>query len=316
MKRRVLGAAVVVMTLLMVGGIGTAAVVTLDCTATHDDGTGNQVPNTITWFLSTWTQPTGPNLQVSGTCNEGPGFSITEKFSSMTLDGGDATTIVASGDAITVRGATAVTIKNLTIPGGSGAGINIRAGAATTVDHVIITNRTDIGIIVSRAAYAVVINSTIQSCGDGIQVYEGGVARIGYVNSSQATANPNLIENNVRQGIKVQRLATAAIVGNQILNNGQNGIWALVNSTIEAADNTISGNGWNGIAVSQGAGAMLGGSTGIAWLHAPNQSDAPNAGFGVSCSLGGWVDGVRGSLTGTGRKGAVSFTEGCINSLQ
>ena len=146
-------------------------------------------------------------------------------------------------------------------------------------------------------------------------MYEGAFARIGFWNAGDTTAKPNIIRGNHMDGIVVQRLSEARIVGNTIENNGGNGILVQLNSNVQASSNTINGNIGDGIAVVQGSGAQLGNDTGTGLFGSPNQTTIPNGGFGVSCLVGGYVDGVRGTLSGSRRR-AERIAQGCFDSLR
>ena len=116
MKRIVLVTAMLTTAVLMAFGIATAGTPTvLDC-----DVTG---ANTIGNYLAAWTDSSGPNLNVRGTCYENiPDTNVFfgPRFHSATLDGGDLTgdgrgpaTIVANNGmgAVNVRGAIGVTLS-------------------------------------------------------------------------------------------------------------------------------------------------------------------------------------------------------------
>jgi hypothetical protein len=63
-------------------------------------------------------------------------------------------------------------------------------------------------------------------------------------------------------------------------------------SQADISDNTIDDNGQNGIFVSQGSGFNLGNDTGNTIFDLPNSGI--NGAIGLSCSIGGYVDGVKG----------------------
>jgi hypothetical protein len=80
------------------------------------------------------------------------------------------------------------------------------------------------------------------------------------------------------------------------LDNTENGINVNKVSVAEISDNTIDGNGQNGIFVIEGSGVSLGNDIGNPIFDLPNSG--ANGNRGLSCSIGGYVDGVLGTLNG------------------
>jgi parallel beta-helix repeat protein len=105
------------------------------------------------------------------------------------------------------------------------------------------------------------------------------------------------------------------MVGNKIYSNTIDGIYISKVSIGIIADNDIYSNGQNGIFVTQNSGVNLGMNTGSATFDHSNISTAPNLGKGLKCSIGGYADGILGTLTGAGRRDATDFTRDCINNL-
>jgi len=113
-------------------------------------------------------------------------------------------------------------------------------------------------------------------------------------------------------GIILRGSACARIVGNTISNNTDDGIKVVEASVADIAGNLIDGNGQNGIFVSQGSGVKLGNDdTATTIFNLPNSGT--NGDKGLSCSIGGYVDGFLGTLDGL--HGAVGISKGCFNSL-
>ncbi len=111
----------------------------------------------------------------------------------------------------------------------------------------------------------------------------------------------------------MRRSACATIVGNEISNNTDDGIQVVEGSVAYIADNLIDGNGKDGIFVTQGSGVNLANDDTLATIFIlPNSGT--NGDKGLSCSIGGYVDGVLGDLDGL--HGAVGISKGCFNSLK
>ncbi|MDB5531752.1 MAG: nitrous oxide reductase family maturation protein NosD [Hyphomicrobiales bacterium] len=107
------------------------------------------------------------------------------------------------------------------------------------------------------------------------------------------------VRNNGGPGINIERTAGAWIVGNTVTGIKESGIIVHRNAQADVIANKIDGNGGDGIT------AMYGG--GVNFLSeprkdGPNQTTQNNAGFGLRCSTGGYVDGPLGTLAGA--KGA------------
>ena len=113
-------------------------------------------------------------------------------------------------------------------------------------------------------------------------------------------------------GIILRGSACARIVGNTISNNTDDGIKVVEASVADIAGNLIDGNGQNGIFVSQGSGVNLGNDTGDTIFDLPNSGT--NGDKGLSCSIGGYVDGLLGTLDGL--HGALRISKGCFNSVR
>jgi parallel beta-helix repeat protein len=167
--------------------------------------------------------------------------------------------------------------------------------------------------------YATIVNNTIHDTGvnpsfltgrSGIVVAEDSSAFIGFALTTDSEASPNFIHNNPN-GITVSECSSARIVGNNLSNNADNGIMVVKASQANITDNVIDGNGGSGIFVSQGSGVNLGSDAGTTIFDLPNSGI--NDDFGLSCSIGGYVDGLLGTLNGL--EGAVRINKGCFNSV-
>jgi parallel beta-helix repeat protein len=217
-------------------------------------------------------------IEVSGTCNER--VEIGEQVQNITLDGqGTATIISADPNRSTffVRG-TGITITGFTITGGSN-GINVnRGGTARIVFNTIENNENGIavseggtarigflsafdtvaspnviqsnvsfGIGLRRDSSARIVGNTIRNNRDGIDVGRG----------SQADISFNLINDNVRDGIRVSEnsggelgtdsanpetiftLPNSTTVGSE---NGRFGLQCFRNSYVDGRVGTLNGD--------------------------------------------------------------------------
>jgi len=108
--------------------------------------------------------------------------------------------------------------------------------------------------------------------------------------------------------------ASANIVGNTIEGNKGSGVLVTRNSQADVFGNAISGNGGDGLTASHASGVNLTNEDKLFDLG-PNRTEAgsKNAGFGLSGSVGGYVDGPAGTLDGA--KGARQVREGCIDRV-
>jgi len=274
----------------------------------QDDGLGNADPGDV--------------IEVSGTCNEN--VRINETFNNITLDGGGgplgvpagATINGAVGATINVRGRQ-ITIKGFTIKG-DGSGILVRRGGTVIIDSNRIVNNGRSGINVGQQSFARIINNLITlNEGSGILVNEGSAARVGFLSTPNLVIAPNNIVNNDGEGIRVQNLANARIVGNNIEDNDGDGIRVQNVAQARIAGNFIDGNGSDGIDVKENSGINLG-TDDTDPPTTDNLLDEINTGLndshGVRCRTGSYVSGRIGTLSGGGG-GATRFDSNCIDNL-
>ena len=256
----------------------------------------------------------GDTLLVSGTCNEN--VDIGEEVHGITLDG-DGTAII-NGDSsvstftVTGRG---ITIRGFTIVGGL-QGIAVLDGGSAVIDGNTIQSAASNGITVFRNSTAQIINNTIQNNpSSGIQLQNSSSARIGFTGPpSNRVSMPNTIQNNGAPGIQVLRGSSGQIFTNTIQNNGSHGVSVDRNAQAEIAACTITGNAGDGIRGMRNAGVDIGtDATGATPQFEDDTNTGSNGGFGVRCTIDGFVDGRLGTLTGT--LGGKDFAEGCIDSV-
>ena len=261
----------------------------------------------------------GNTINVSGTCYEV--VQILANKSNITLNGNGTATIIGpsvAAPSMVITG-TQIFVNGFNMTGGI-AGIQIAQGAVATINGNNIYGTQRNGIVVVMNSFATIVNNTIHDTGldpnypntTGIEVSDNASAWIGVSRATDTVASPNIIRDS-QNGIRVRRSASAVIVGNEIRNNTDDGIKVLEGSAANIASNLIDGNGQNGIFVSQGSGVKLGDDdTATAIFNLPNSGT--NGDKGLSCSIGGYVDGVLGALDGL--HGAVRISKGCFNSLE
>jgi parallel beta-helix repeat protein len=285
--------------------LGEAAPLTVDCNA------GEKIQPKIALAKP------GDTVLVSGTCSEN--IAIPSEVVRITLDGQGKAVIQAPGttaDAIFIRGKD-ITIKGFTLTGGRD-GIHLSgaaAGASAIIDGNAIQRTGRYGIHLDSSSVGRIANNRIENIPNaGIDITENSYARIGFVIPSAPKPGPNTIRNSGNHGIAVSRASSAWIANNTIADNKGGGVFVNRNSQADIVNNTINGNGGDGITASQNSGVNLR-SEGTPLREGPNQTDptTKNAGFGVKCSIGGYVEGPLGTLTGT--QGAKEFDNSCIDRL-
>ena len=255
----------------------------------------------------------GDTILVSGNCGEN--VAVPAEVVLVTLDGQGKTVITAppKGDGFFVRGRE-ITIKGFTITGGRD-GIHLSgsaSGASANVVNNTIRKTGRHGIHLDHTSVGRIAGNTIEDAhACGVDVAEMSVARIGYLLRPMGHG-PNTIRGCGEHGISVNRQSSARIVGNAIENNKKSGVLVTRNSQADVFGNSISGNGGNGITASHMAGVNMTNEDKLFDLG-PNQTGAKNAGFGLSGSVGGYVDGPFGTLAGA--KGAKEIDGSCIDRL-
>ena len=289
--------------------------------AEHDDRQGASGTHTLTCgpektigqAIKTLTP--GDTLLVSGVCNEN--LDIGEEVHRITLDGQGTAAINgdSSASAVTVTG-TGITIRGFVITGGAPQGVFVADGGSAVIDGNTVQYAGRNGIAVFRNSSADILNNTIQNNPlAGIVLQSNSSARIGWTGPpNNRVSAPNTIQNNGAQGIQVYRGSSAQIFSNTIQNNGSHGILVDRNAQAEIAACTITGNAGDGIRGMRNAGVDIGTDA----THATPQFDddtntGVNGGYGVRCTIDGFVDGSLGALTGT--LGGKSFGEGCTDSV-
>jgi parallel beta-helix repeat protein len=257
----------------------------------------------------------GDTLLVSGACNEN--LDIGEEVHRITLDGQGTASINgdSSANAVSVTG-TGITIRGFVITGGAPNGVAVTDGGSAVIDGNTIQYADRNGIVVFRNSSADILNNTIQNNPlAGIALQSNSSARIGWTGPpNNRVSAPNTIQSNGAQGIQVYRGSSAQIFSNTIQNNGSHGVIVDRNAQAEIAACTITGNAGDGIRGMRNAGVDIGTDA----AHATPQFDddtntGVNGGYGVRCTIDGFVDGSLGALSGT--LGGKSFTEGCTDSV-
>jgi parallel beta-helix repeat protein len=262
----------------------------------------------------------GDTLLVSGTCKEN--VVIPAEVIGVTLDGGGKATIIHPGGGGTsgaarhtvfIRGR-GITIKGFRITGGED-GIHLSGPAHAVLDSNLINHNRGRGVHLDKASVAQLVNNTIADNGGvGIHVTEQSYSRIGFLIPPDKMVRPNTIQNNSGGGIQVERSSSAWIVGNTIAGNQGPGVAVDRGSDADIVGNTINGNRGDGVTVTHNSGVNLE-SRGSPRTEGPNRTDpaVKNEGVGIRCSIGGYVDGPLGTLSGM--LGAKRFDSGCIDRL-
>ena len=283
---------------LLCSALAPAATINVDCAS------GGKVQSAID------AAKPGDRIVVSGVCNEN--LRILDEVARITLDGQGSATIhgpVSGTNTILVAGRN-ITIQGFTVSGGRN-GIAVVRGAMALIDSNTIEESAENGINVAQHSFAGILNNTVQLNHDaGIRMLDSSFARIGFMDLAQP-ARGNTIRQNGSAGVVVDWSSGAALAANSISDNDGAGVSVTGASHAELAGNHIDGNGSDGVAVSQNSFVQLGGWPGL--LNPPNETTAPNAGFGFHCSLNSSASGALHTLNGAG--GAKRFEASCANGL-
>ena len=276
-----------------------AATLNVDCDA----------GNTIASVYST-IKP-GDMVLVSGLCKEQ--VNIPPEVTRVIFDGQKKTTIQhpggqqASPHAFYNRGKE-ITIKNFTVTGGQD-GIHLSGPASAVIDGNLVTKNSGRGIHIDKGSIARILNTTVeQSGGIGIDVTGASYAYIGVFIPRVPALAPNTIRNNGGPGINIERTSGAWIVGNTVSGNKQSGITVHRNAQADVIANTINGNGGDAISVTYNSGINFDSEP---RKDGPNKTTENNAGTGIRCAIGGYVDGPLGTLVGA--KGVKDIDKSCVD---
>jgi len=253
----------------------------------------------------------GDTVLVNGLCKEQ--VNIPPEITRVTFDGQKKTTIQhpggqqASPHAFYTRGKE-ITIKNFTVTGGQD-GIHLSGPASAVIDGNLVTKNSGRGIHIDKGSIARILNTTVeQSGGIGIDVTGASYAYIGVFIPRVPALAPNTIRNNGGPGINIERTSGAWIVGNTISGNKDSGITVHRNAQADVIANTINGNGGDAIAVTYNSGVNFDSEP---RKDGPNKTTQNNAGTGIKCAIGGYVDGPLGTLAGA--KGAKDIDKSCVD---
>lgn len=280
-----------------------AATLTVDC------DTGGAITSALAKAQS------GDTILVSGYCKEH--VNIAPEHMRITLDGQKKATIhhpsgkQTSPHALYNRGKE-ITIKGFTVTGGLD-GIHLSGPASAVIDGNVVVKNSGRGIHIDKGSIARILNNTIEESGGiGISVTGTSYAYIGVFIPRIPTLSPNIIRNNGGPGINLERGSGAWIVGNTISGNKQAGIAVHRNAHADVISNTINGNGGDAISVSYNGGVNLSSET---RKDGPNQTAAGqnNGGVAIRCAVGGFVDGLIGTLAGA--QGAKVIDGGCVDRV-
>jgi parallel beta-helix repeat protein len=264
----------------------------------------------------------GDTVLVSGTCRES--VFIQPEVTRIVLNGQKKATIQHPGGptmpgpaahAVYIRGRM-ITITGFRITSSAEDGIHLSGPAHAVIDGNVISQNKGRGVHLDKGSVAQVVNNTItDNGGAGINVTERSYARIGFLIPPDSLPRPNIIQNNGGDGIHVERSSAAWIVANTIVGNNGSGIGIDRGSEADVVANTINGNHGDGIVATHNSGVNLQ-SIGSPRRDGSNRTDPAlkNRGVGVRCSVGGYVDGPLGTLTGI--LGAKQFDSTCIDRVR
>ncbi len=277
-----------------------AATLNIDCDA------GNTIASVYA------TVKPGDTVLVSGTCKEQ--VSIPPEITRVIFDGQKKTIIQypggqqASPHAFYNRGKE-ITIKGFTVTGGQD-GIHLSGPASAVLDGNLVTKNSGRGIHIDKGSVIRIMNTTVEhSGGIGIDVSGASYAYIGLFIPRVPALAPNTIRDNGGPGINIERASGAWIVGNTISGNKESGIAVHRSAQADVIANTIDGNGGDAITVSFSGGVNFDSDP---RKDGPNKTTRSNAGAGIKCTTGGYVDGPIGTLAGT--KGVKDFGKGCVDT--
>lgn len=277
-----------------------AATIAVDCDA------GNTIASVYA------TVKPGDTVLVSGTCKEQ--VSIPPEITRVTFDGQKKTTVQhpggqqASPHAFYNRGKE-ISIKGFTVTGGQD-GIHLSGPASAVIDGNIVTKNSGRGIHIDKGSIARILNTTVEGSGGiGIDITGASYAYIGVFIPRVPALGPNIIRNNGGPGINIERSSGAWIVGNTISGNKRNGIEVHRNAQADVIANTIDANGGDGINVSFNSGVNFDSEP---RKDGPNRTTTGqnNAGAGVRCTMGSYIDGPIGTLNGA--RGPKESDSSCI----
>ncbi|MFB9265110.1 right-handed parallel beta-helix repeat-containing protein [Bradyrhizobium erythrophlei] len=254
----------------------------------------------------------GDVIEVRGTCNEG--VQVPSEMVRITFTGPANATIrpPQDKDGFFIRGRD-ITVRGFMIIGGRD-GIHLSgqaAGASAVIEGNTIRQTRRWGIHLDQTSVARIGGNVIEDTPSfAIDISEGSSARIGFLIFDPL---PNTIRNAGGHAIVVRHGSSAYILGNVIENNKGSGIVIDRNSHADVWANSISANGADALSVTRGSGVVV---TGVTMPRRENGNETDpgrlNEGYGVTCTLGGYVDGPIAKLAG--KRGAKRFDNSCIEA--
>lgn len=200
------------------------------------------------------------NAVKGGTISGTSQTSIQIKSNGAVVDG---TVIVGSRDSgIEIRDAQDVVIRNTQIRDSHNIGIASYGGGGHTIEGNTLTNSGYRGINVEGDLKSVISGNTL----DGSAIREGAKGEglvVDYGSNGTQVVNNTVrntkgYEENVGNGIIVNRSQNVTVSGNTVSNSNNHGIQVSFDSkNVTVSNNTISASGRMGISVSRGAQADL-----------------------------------------------------------
>jgi hypothetical protein len=169
-----------------------------------------------------------------------------------TIAGNTGTGVSAQRGSTVLVGANIVGgLSANTIQNNSGSGVSALQSSHALVQGNTIDQNAGGGVI-AGGSHATVVGNTITNSGTyGVNVFEGGFARVGVTDASQLLGN--VIQNSVRDGVLVANGSSLVLGGNTIQASGRHGV-QLGRSTAQlVGQNTIETSARNGIFSFQGS---------------------------------------------------------------
>jgi len=231
----------------------------------------------------------GDTILIRGTCIENVNLN-----KGITLDGRGTASIMPADPSVPTITVSAryATVKSLILDSVvENTQILVTDQSLVTIENNDIANADIYGISVYGASSASIIGNRIYGNADGILAVEASSLRVGFKSLAVNEVIPNVIENNINNGIIVAR-AFANISGNQIIGNGNIGVVITRNASARIAGNEISGHNIGIVNVNNSTTDLALTDDGEGLFGSPN--------FGVNSQLGlfcnsGFTSGFVGS---------------------
>ena len=184
----------------------------------------------------------GDTFLLSGTCQE----RVTIAIDWITLDGEGSAVIDGGGGpaefsaVVTIRSASGVTIKGLTVRNGPGEGIRTQGGASFTLQAAEVDHNGFTGVLVDANSTAEVIDTNIHHNGSqGVSVRDNSTAKV----------IDTHIHDNRFAGVLVADNSRAEVIDTNIHHNSVGVDVFNISSVVVRGAITIADNSGNGVAI-------------------------------------------------------------------